>query len=211
MLHALPRAVRVLPAGMWDATTAVAHITLPFADRHRRRLRLNDDTGQPFLLDLPTATRLEEGDGLALDDGGIIAVHAADEAVLDITCRDPLHGIRLAWHIGNRHVPMQVLADGRLRIAVDPVLADMVRGLGGIVSTRQAPFTPEGGAYAEPITGQAHTPPPPHTHYYAHQHAQDYAHQHPHTQTHHHPASPDNPHERPVGPHGEEHDHPPHH
>lgn len=136
------------PAGSWAADTAVASVTLPFEERHRRRVRLTDDAGEPFLLDLDHAVRLGDGDGLALEGGGMIAVRAAEEAVYDIRCRDAVHAARVAWHIGNRHASLQVLADGGLRILRDHVLKDMLVGLGAEVIESVAPFAPESGAYS---------------------------------------------------------------
>jgi len=111
-------------------------------------MRLDDDAGAPFLLDLPEATALADGDGLALDGGGFIRVRAAPEAVLEVRGRDAAHTARLAWHIGNRHVPLQVLADGALRIRDDHVLAAMLEGLGAALERKSAPFAPEPGADA---------------------------------------------------------------
>ena len=107
------------------------------------------DDGDEFLLDLAEARRLNDGDGLQLDDGTIILVKAAAEDVLDISCATSAETARIAWHIGNRHTPVQVLADGVLRIAYDHVLEHMVIGLGATAARRQAPFSPEPGAYAE--------------------------------------------------------------
>ena len=142
------RAVTAIPAGTWPGDREVATVTLAFDDRHRRRVRLTDDAGEPFLLDLAEATLLNDGDGLTLDGDGVIAVRAAPEAVLDIVGRDPAHTARLAWHVGNRHVPLQVLPDGRLRIRADHVLEGMLRGLDAEVTSLTAPFAPEPGAYA---------------------------------------------------------------
>ncbi len=142
------RATEIIVAGNWRESTAIASITLPFDDRHRRRYRYCDDDGEACLLDLPVATVIEDGDGLRLEDGGIIIVHAADEPVADIHGMDPAHTARLAWHIGNRHTPLQVLTDGDLRIHDDHVLVAMAEGLGAQVTRRMAPFTPEPGAYA---------------------------------------------------------------
>ncbi len=122
-------------------------VTLAFLDRHRRRIRLVADSGEPFLLDLARAQRLGDGDGLELDDGGYIWVRAAPERVIEITAESPTDLLRIAWHIGNRHLPVQAL-DGRLRIRVDHVVAAMVTGLGGHVRLIEAPFDPELGAYA---------------------------------------------------------------
>lgn len=141
------RAVLVKHAGKWQGD-GVPSVTLPYDERHRRRIRMTDDGGEEFLLDLADAVLLVDGDGLILEGGGVIAVRVAPEAVLDIQCRDAAHAARVAWHIGNRHTAVQVLDDGRLRIAADHVMADMITGLGAGVSPATAPFEPEGGAYS---------------------------------------------------------------
>lgn len=142
------RATHHCPAGSWPPQAAIATATLAFDDRHRRRISLADDSGALFLLDLPAAALLADGDGLALDSGGYIRVRAAEEPVIDIGGDNAAHVARLAWHIGNRHVPLQVLPDGRLRIRDDHVLAAMLEGLGAMVEHKRAPFAPEPGAYA---------------------------------------------------------------
>ncbi len=145
---AMRRVMRMLPAGSWPATERLATVTLPWSERHRRRLRLHDDAGSPFLLDLERATILADGDGLLIDSGGIIAVVAAAEPVIEVKPASAAEAARLAWHLGNRHAPVQVLADGGLRLLDDPILAAMLRGLGAVVIQRRAAFTPEAGAYA---------------------------------------------------------------
>lgn len=130
-------------------------VTLAYLDRHRRRIRLVADSGEPFLLDLARAQRLGDGDGLELDDGGYIWVRAAPEAVLEITAETPTDLLRIAWHLGNRHLPLQAL-DGCLRIRDDHVIAAMVTGLGGHVVKLEAPFDPELGAYAGDAGGHGH-------------------------------------------------------
>ncbi len=127
----------------------MATVTLDYEDRYRRRIRLHDDDGIPFLLDLAEATRLAEGDALAVTEGGYIQVRAAAEPVDDVRCRSLSDTARMAWHIGNRHVPVQVLADGTLRIRHDHVIAAMARRLGADVEPKTAPFAPEPGAYAQ--------------------------------------------------------------
>ena len=119
------RATQVQPAGGWPEAEAVASVTLDYDDRYRRRFRLVDDEGDEFMLDLAEATRLGEGDGLALDSGGFIRVRAAGEAVVDLRSATPVATTKLAWHIGNRHIPMQVLPDGALRIRADHVIVAM--------------------------------------------------------------------------------------
>jgi len=161
----LRRATEVLKAGAWPPSDAVATVTLAFDDRHRRRVRLIDDSGEAFLLDLDDATRMGDGDGLRLDRGGIVHVRAADEEVLDIRCADPRDTARMAWHIGNRHLPTQVLEDGALRIRADHVIAQMLGRLGAEVEAKTAAFDPEPGAYDEG-TGGAHS----HGHGHSHDH-----------------------------------------
>jgi urease accessory protein len=142
------RATELHRSGHWPQGEAVGTVTLAMDQRHRRRFRMTDDGGRAFLLDLPQAALLNDGDGLALADGGIIRVAAADEPVCDIIARSPAHMARLAWHIGNRHTPVQVLDDVTLRILDDHVLLHMLEGLGAVVRRRRAPFAPEPGAYS---------------------------------------------------------------
>ncbi len=136
-------------AGTWLEAEAVGTITLDYDDRYRRRIRLHDDEGEPFLLDLVEAVILADGDGLAVSDGGYIRVCAAEEPVADVRCRSLTETARVAWHIGNRHIPLQVLDDGALRIHDDHVIVDMARRLGADVEQKTAPFSPEPGAYAQ--------------------------------------------------------------
>src|SRR5215469_942901 len=145
------RAVAVHPRGRWPQEQAVETATLAYIDRHRRRIRLATDSGTTFLLDLARAYHLADGDGLELDDGSCVRVHAAPEPVLDIEAADRTSLLRIAWHLGNRHLPLQVVGE-RLRIREDHVIADMVSGLGGRITLHEAPFDPEFGAYA----GAAH-------------------------------------------------------
>jgi urease accessory protein len=149
------RAIAVHKAGHWPEEAAGDSVTLAFVDRHRRRLRLVADSGNPFLLDLPRVQHLADGDGLELDDGGYVRVRAAPERVLEIEA-DGLTGLlRLAWHLGNRHLPVQAM-EGRLRIRDDHVIAEMVEGLGGKVTRLNAPFDPETGAYAGTDNAHGH-------------------------------------------------------
>ena len=147
------RAIAVHTRGHWPDEAAVDNVTLPYLDRHRRRIRLVADSGTPFLLDLPRAQHLTEGDALELDNGSYIRVQAAPEPVIEIAADNPAALLRIAWHVGNRHLPLQVLPD-RLRLRADHVIAEMVEGLGGQVSWLSAPFDPEIGAYA--AIGHAH-------------------------------------------------------
>jgi urease accessory protein len=142
------RAIKVVPAGTWSTDCAGGTVTLTFENRHRRRIRLTDDAGEPFLLDLTTTALLCDGDGLLLEDGSCLGVLAAPEEVVDILPASQAEAARIAWHIGNRHIPLQVLPTGGLRIRDDPVLIQMLAGLGAVTHRWLAPFTPEPGAYA---------------------------------------------------------------
>ena len=109
--------------------------------------------GLEFLLDLENAVALRGGDALVLEDGRLIEVVAAAEPLIEIRGADPLHLVRIAWHLGNRHLPTQIMPKG-LRIRRDHVIEAMVKGLGARIIEIEAPFDPEGGAYA----GHAHAP-----------------------------------------------------
>ena len=139
------RASSVLPAGSWDGV-AVDRVLIDFDRRHRRRIQLVTEGGRDLLLDLAQAVRLRGGDGLQTE-AGVVLVEARAEALLDIHAHDAAGLVRIAWHLGNRHLPVQMLG-GHIRIRADHVIAAMVRGLGGHVREVEAPFDPEAGAYA---------------------------------------------------------------
>jgi urease accessory protein len=148
------RAVSVEQAGTWSGACA-DRVVLDFDQRHRRRIAMRGEAGLAFLLDLEETVRLRNGDTLVLEDGRRIAVAAAAEPLAEIRCSDVRHLIRVAWHLGNRHLP--AMTDGeRLLIRRDPVIEDMARGLGASVSHVEAPFEPEGGAYAGHGHGHHH-------------------------------------------------------
>lgn len=143
----LPDVAVVLDAGAWDKDKKIGEISLVFDQRHRRRLRMEADDGKPFLLNLPVAMALNHGDGLPLNTGEIIEVIAAPEPLMEVRATDALHLLRLAWHIGNRHLPAMIKPDV-IYIRPDHVIQDMLEGLGARVRAVQGPFQPEGGAYA---------------------------------------------------------------
>jgi urease accessory protein len=140
------RATTVIAAGL-GTVAPTARVILDFDSRHRRRIVMRTDTGLEFLLDLEKAHRLRQGDRLVLEDGRHIEVIAAPEPLTEIRCDDLRHLVRVAWHLGNRHLPTMLDGD-RLVIRRDHVIEDMVRGLGAAVAHINAPFNPEGGAYA---------------------------------------------------------------
>ncbi|MCX5514072.1 urease accessory protein UreE [Kaistia algarum] len=153
----MTRAVSVYPAGLWSKAATDA-VVLDFDARHRRRIAMTAKGGTEFLLDLPGAVALKHGDGLLLEDGRIIAVEAAPETLVEVTGKDGAHLLRLAWHLGNRHLPTELLGD-RLRIRRDHVIEDMLVQLGAYVVPVDAPFHPEGGAYGHGrVHGHDHGP-----------------------------------------------------
>ena len=164
------RARKVLPARSWDRGKAADRVALAHDGRHRRRVAMHGEGGTDFLLDLAEATMLRDGDGLGLDDGRVIDVVAAPEPILEIF-GDPHLLSRVAWHIGNRHVPAQILPD-RIRMGRDHVLEEMVSKLGATVVRTEAPFDPEPGAYAS----EAHS----HDHSHDHDHVHAHGHRHDH-------------------------------
>jgi len=131
-------------------------VVLDFEDRHRRRMAMTGTRGLEFLLDLESAVALRGGDALVLDDGRLVEVVAAPEPLIEIRGSDPAHLVRLAWHLGNRHLPTQITARG-LRIRRDHVIEEMVKGLGARVIAIEAPFDPEGGAYAAVAEAHDHS------------------------------------------------------
>jgi urease accessory protein len=122
-------------------------ITLDETARHRRRMKMVSDNGIEFLLDLPQTRLLRRGDGLVLDDGRVIEVRAALEPLYEVRARDARHLTAIAWQLGNRHLPAQIF-EHRILIRRDHVIAEMLAGLGAEVTEIEAPFDPEGGAYA---------------------------------------------------------------
>ena len=121
-------------------------LTLDFDERHRRRILLSDDQGHDVMLDLPKAVAMADGDGLQLDDGSWVRVQAAAEPVVEIRHKDPSQLVRLAWHLGNRHLATEI-RDQVLRIRPDHVIEEMLHGFGAELVKVQVPFQPEGGAY----------------------------------------------------------------
>ena len=135
------------PAGHWPKEQAAGSLTLDFDARHRRRIRLAADQGEDVLLDLPKAVAMADGDGLQLEDGRWLKVQAAAEMLVEVRHKDPYQLMRLAWHLGNRHVTTEIRGEV-LRIRPDHVIEDMLHGFGADLITVQAPFQPEGGAYS---------------------------------------------------------------
>jgi len=163
----LPTATAITPAGQFGTEAVTDTVTLDFDDRFRRRKLFHTDARRAFMLDLAEAQVMRDGDGLGLSDGSLVLVRAAPEPLLEVRAATPGDLMRLAWHLGNRHLPAELQA-GRILIRFDHVIERMLTGLGATLAKVDAPFNPEGGAYGE------HNRDPGHHHGHGHDHA------HPH-------------------------------
>jgi len=148
---------------------ATDSLQLDFSARSKTRQRVRLGSGEEAALMLERGTILRGGQTLKASDGRIVAIIAAPEALLEARCQGPLALARAAYHLGNRHVSVEI-GDGWLRIQADHVLEHMLLGLGATVRALHAPFEPESGAYAH----GGH----PHAHSHGHHH--DHAHSHSH-------------------------------
>ena len=133
-------------------------LQLPFEQRQKSRLRTKLASGEEVGLRLPRGEVLRGGDLLLASDGRVVEVIARPEQLLHVECDSPQALARAAYHLGNRHVPVQV-GEGWLRLAADHVLEQMLKGLGARTSPVEAPFEPEAGAYGGHTHGAGH-----HTH-----------------------------------------------
>ena len=190
----------VSPKGAWQAKPADT-IVLDFDELHRRRIAMTGTHGLEFLLDLPETVMLRGGDALVLEDGRLIEIVAAPEELSEIRVGEPRDLARLAWHLGNRHLPVQILAN-RIRIRRDAIIEELARGLGAKIARIEAPFDPEGGAYAGPEVEEVHVHGPD----CGHDHHDHHGHEH-HDHGHDHHAHGDHDHAA----HGHDHDKHEHH
>jgi urease accessory protein len=139
------RVTAVKPAGQWNVSAAADRVVLDAGDRNRRRIVLKAERGTELMLDFEKPVALRDGDGLALDDGSIVLVAGAPEALVEVAAHSALDTVRLAWHLGNRHTDVQIAGE-RLRIRRDHVLEEMLRGLGAALTPLEAAFDPEAAA-----------------------------------------------------------------
>lgn len=128
-------------------------VTLDYDLRHRRRISMTGAEGLTFLLDLPQAHRLRGGDQLVLEDGRRVLVAAAPELLAEIRAASPGELVRIAWHLGNRHLPVMLEPD-RILIRHDHVIEAMATQLGASIRHTKGPFDPEPGAYAGQTAGR---------------------------------------------------------
>jgi urease accessory protein len=170
----MPRATRVLHAAERRETPAVDTLILSYAQRQAQKGFLFGIKGTCVELDFTDPVRLRTDDALVLDDGGLVEVVAEPEPLIEARAADLAALARLAWHLGDRHVPVQVL-ERRLRLKRDPAVEALLESLGAKIVAIEAPFEPEGGAYAGPAD-----------HGHDHQHLDHHHHDDHHDHGHHH-------------------------
>ena len=144
------RSLETVERGKFRPDEVIDNITLDLDARRKRRQMLTGASGTSFLVDLPVVPSLKDGDGFRLEAGEVIEVRAAPEALLEVRPSAADVG-RIAWHLGNRHLPVQFVGD-TIRLRSDHVIEDMLKKLGAETRHIDAPFDPEGGAY-----GHGHT------------------------------------------------------
>ena len=160
------RAIRVLAAAERRDRPPVDTVILDYAQRSSaQKIAVTGVKGGAFEIDLHEPTRLRTDDLMLLDDGGLVEVVAAPEPLIEARAADVAALSRLAWHLGDRHVPIQVLPN-RIRARCDAAVEELLKMLGAKTTVLEAPFEPEGGAYESS-----------HAHDHAH-HDHDHAHDH---------------------------------
>jgi urease accessory protein len=180
----MPRATRVLTAAERRGDPVIDTLILSFAQRQAHKGFVFGINGTCVELDFPQSARLHTDDALVLDDGRLVEVVAEPEPLIEVRAADLAALARLAWHLGDRHVPVQVL-DRRLRLKRDPAIEILLEGLGAKIVAIDAPFEPEGGAYAMPSGDHAHHDHHHHDHHH-HEHCDHADHNHSHDHSHDH-------------------------
>jgi urease accessory protein len=206
-------ASKLMPQGAGLAPVLIKRamtVELDWDVRQKSRFDCTDSGGRQIGVFLPRGTPVRGGDVLVCEDASLVKVIAAPQSVLHISwCRShgsPFDLIRAAYHLGNRHVQIELTPD-HLKIEPDHVLADMLRAMHLIVTEQQAAFEPEGGAYASHASSHAHSHDAhDHAHAHGHGHAHDHAHEHAHGHVHGHVHGPDCDHDHA---HEHSHGHPP--
>jgi urease accessory protein len=164
------RATRVLSPAERANRPVTDTVILDYAQRSAQKVTVTGVKGGTFEIDRAQASRLRTDDVLQLDDGGLIEVVAAPEPLIEARASDLAQLARLAWHLGDRHVPAQLFSN-RIRVRAEPAIEELLKALGAKLARIEAPFEPEGGAYAA-----AHG----HDRGHAHDHAHDHHHGHAH-------------------------------
>ncbi|TGE00084.1 urease accessory protein UreE [Methylobacterium nonmethylotrophicum] len=186
----MQRATTIVRKAAVRPDAVVDEVALDHAARSRRSAALTAQGGLAFRLDLDRATTLEDGDAVRLEDGRLVRVLAAPQALLAVTAENPVRLTRLAWQLGSNHVQAEMTADA-LYVLDDPVVAELIRGQGCTATALQRPFRPEKEVEAHDHTTCGHD-----HHHHGHEHQ---AHDH-HGHDHH-----DHGHDHHA--HGHDHDH----
>jgi urease accessory protein len=173
----MPRAISVLAAADRKGGDVVDTLILPFAQRQVKQGFLFGVKGTCVEIELAEPVRLRTDDALVLEDGSVVEVVAEAEPLVEVRAADLAALARLAWHLGDRHVPVQIL-ERRLRLRRDSDIEALLESLGAKIAVIEAPFEPEGGAY-EPAHGHDH-----HHHHHGHGHHHDHGHHHEHDHGH---------------------------
>ena len=204
-------ASRRIPGGAGLAPVLVrraATLELDWQTRQKSRFDAVDSQGRRIGVFLARGGAVRGGDVLVAEDGSLIAVRAKAEPVLAVTVGPhgaPLDLLRAAYHLGNRHVPLEV-TPARLQLEPDHVLADLLRRMGLLVEAVEAPFEPESGAY-DPRSAGAHEHEHEHEHEHGHGHGHGHGHEHKHGHGHAHDPGHDHAHGQDHGYHDHDHDH----
>lgn len=186
----------VRPNAAYDLKVA-ARLALPFEQRQKSRQRATLDNGEEVALQLPRGEVLRGGDLLVASDGRVVEVVAQPEILMHVACDSTHELVRAAYHLGNRHVPVQV-GEGWLRLASDHVLEEMLTGLGARLTSLLAPFEPEAGAYAPHHVHENESGHGGRIHEFGEHHHDEHGHEHVH--------GPGCGHDHEHG-HGHDHDH----
>ena len=199
----MPRALRAIAANDRHGRTPVDTVILDYAQRSTPKITVSGVKGTGIDIDLETPARLRTDDLLELENGALIEVVAAPEPLIESRATDVSALARLAWHLGDRHVPVQLLPN-RIRAQRDPAIEALLKSLGAKVMHLEAPFEPEGGAYE---TAHAHHDHAHHDHHHDHDHHHGHNHDHAHCGHDHHHHDHDHGHDH----HGHAHGHGHHH
>jgi urease accessory protein len=166
----MPRATSVIAAAGRQNRPVIDTVIIDYAQRSAQKITVTGVKGGIIEIDLHQPARLHTDDLLVLDNGGLVEVVAAPEPLLEARAGDVAALARLAWHLGDRHVPVQLLPN-RIRARREAAIEALLKSLGAKVTTIEAPFEPEGGAYESS---------------HRHDHAHDHDHGHAHGHGHHH-------------------------
>jgi len=173
----MPRAIRVLSPGHRHDRPVADTVILDHAQRSGQRATVTGVKGLLIDIDLHAPARLRSDDLLELDDGTLVEVLAAPEPLIEVRAAEVSALARLAWHLGDRHVPVQVLPN-RIRARRDAAIEALLKSLGAKVTPIEAPFEPEGGAYASSHAHDHHEDDHAHEHDHGHSHGHGHHHDH---------------------------------